>query len=342
MSGKRLALVGWAADSGVGRELVDAVRNLPVSCVFILENPHKPTRKDLLMGTPAYFSNPFNLDKQMELFIECYRPDTVLTWESPGVWTFPEIWTRKGVKWIHMVHWDWFSADQKHLTTWRTAKLLAPNLMCQRELKKNYDFDATLLPVPVDTDRLVFRERKRAETFISVYGYGGHGDRRSIPEILEAWKKLSGSVKLSIKAQKKPDEIKGALPNGISMEIGNAPEPADLYKTGDIALQLSRYEGVGVSMLEAQASGIPVIAVDAPPMNEIVCGPRIQVAKTSSITLMSKSLPSYIPSIQGLVDVVLRLRGSDISELSRQARTWVEEKFSWGVLQDRWISVLSE
>jgi len=69
----RLAVVGWAGDSGVGRELIDAVRNLPVSCAFILDNPNKPTRKDLLVGTPSYFAQPANLDKQMELFIECHR-----------------------------------------------------------------------------------------------------------------------------------------------------------------------------------------------------------------------------------------------------------------------------
>ena len=73
----RLAVVGWAGDSGVGRELIDAVRNLPVSCAFILDNPNKPTRKDLLVGTPSYFAQPANLDKQMELFIECHRPETL-------------------------------------------------------------------------------------------------------------------------------------------------------------------------------------------------------------------------------------------------------------------------
>lgn len=339
---RRLALVGWATDSGVGRELIDAVRHLPVSSVFALENPFKPTRKDLLLGTPAYFATAANQGKQMELFLECHRPDTILTWETPGAWTFPAIWQRKGVRWIHMVHWDWLSASQEHLSLLKTAKLLAPNMMCQRELKQNYDLESTLIPVPVDTDRLVFRERKRAETFISVYGYGGLEDRRSILEILEAWKKMPGSAKLVIKAQKKPDEIKGALPNGVSIELGNVPEPADLYKVGDVALQLSRYEGVGVSMIEAQASGIPVVAIDAPPMNEIVCGPRIQVAKVVQISIMSKTLPSYIPSVQGLADAILRLHGSDISELSRQAWAWAEEKFSWKALREKWVSVLSE
>jgi glycosyltransferase involved in cell wall biosynthesis len=339
----RLAVVGWAGDSGVGRELIDAVRNLPVSCAFVLENAAKPTRKDLLMGTPSYFASPVNLDKQMELFIECHRPDTILTWEVPGAWTFPALWLRKDVKWIHMVHWDWFSSASEHMPVWRQARrLLSPNALCQRELQA-LDLETTLLPVPVDTKRLVFRERKKADLFISVYGYGGPKDRRSIPEIVEAWKKLgAASPKLVIRAQKAVEELKGAPPpNGISIQLGNTPEPADLYKVGDVALQPSRYEGVGVSLVEAQACGMPVIAVNAEPMKDIVCGPLIPVEKTVRIPIMSKPLMSNIPSVKGIMDIVTSLKGKDVSDLSRKARAFAESKFSWTVLRDRWIETLS-
>jgi glycosyltransferase involved in cell wall biosynthesis len=338
----RLAVVGWAADSGVGRELIDAVRNLPVSCAFILENPHKPTRKDLMVGLPTYFAQPANLDKQMELFIECHRPDTILTWEVPGAWSFPAIWARKDVKWVHMCHWDWFSTAPEHMRVWKMGRLLCPNTLCQNELK-TLGLSATLIPVPVDTDRLPFKERKKAETFVSVYGYGGPQNRRSIPEIVEAWRKL-GSIppKLVIKAQKSVDEVKGILvPNNLTVELGNTPEPADLYKTGDIALQPSRYEGVGVSLVEAQACGMPVIAVNAEPMKDIVCGPLIPVEKAMKIAIMGKALTSNLPSVKGIVDIVNSLKGKDISELSRKARTFAEEKFSWKALRDRWIDTLS-
>lgn len=339
----RLAVVGWAGDSGVGRELIDAVRNLPVACAFILDNKAKPTRKDLLMGTPTYFATETNLEKQMELFIECHRPDTVLTWEVPGSWKFPAIWARKDVRWVHMVHWDWFSAAPEHMSVWKMAhRLLAPNTMCQKELQSNCGLGSTLLPVPVDTRRLVFRQRSKADLFISVYGYGGHHDRRSIPEIVEAWKRMaSAAPKLVIRAQKPVAEMQGAPPPGITVQQGNAPEPADLYSIGDVALQPSRYEGVGVSLVEAQACGMPVIAVNAAPMNEIVCGPLIPVGVTNKISLMGKSLASSVPSVDGLVKILSSLKGSAISELSIKARKWAEQKFSWDVLRAQWIETLS-
>jgi len=339
----RLAVVGWAGDSGVGRELIDAVRNLPVACAFILDNKAKPTRKDLLMGTPAYFATEANLEKQMELFIECHRPDTVLTWEVPGVWSFPSIWRRKDVRWVHMVHWDWFSASSDHLPAWKLAsRLLAPNAMCQRELQSLCGLESTLLPVPVDTRRLVFRERKKADLFISVYGYGGHHDRRSIPEIVEAWKRMgSAAPKLVIRAQKPVAEMPANPPQGISVQLGNVPEPADLYASGDVALQPSRYEGVGVSLVEAQACGMPVIAVNAPPMNEIVCGPLIPVGTTNKVSLMGKAVTSSVPSVDGIVKIVSALKGGAISEMSIKARKWAEQKFSWDALRETWVAVLS-
>ena len=336
-------MVGWAADSGVGRELVDAVRNLPVSSAFILHNASKPTRKDLLVGTPTYFSNPTNLERQMELFLECHRPDTILTWEVPGSWKFPEIWARKGVRWIHMVHWDWFSTTAEHIEVWRKAtRLLAPNRMCQRELKGTCGLESTLLPVPVDTQRLTFRERKKADLFVSVYGYGGPHNRRSIPEIEAAWRAMGSSApKLLIRAQKSVDEFKGPIPSSISVQRGNMPEPSDLYRSGDIALQPSRYEGVGVSLIEAQASGLVVIAVDAPPMNEIVYGPLIPVERAVKVSIMGKPLLTHIPSVQGMVDIVSKLKGKDISEISNEARRQVTQTFSWPSLRDRWIETLS-
>jgi glycosyltransferase involved in cell wall biosynthesis len=45
--------------------------------------------------------------------------------------------------------------------------------------------------------------------------------------------------------------------------------------------------------------------------------------------------------VKGIVDIVNSLKGKDISELSRKARAFAEEKFSWKALKDRWIETLS-
>jgi glycosyltransferase involved in cell wall biosynthesis len=243
-----------------------------------------------------------------------------------------------------MVHWDWFSGEAKHADMWKGARLLAPNVMCKEELSRLYKLDSIHLPVPVDTERLVFRERATAETFVSIYGYGGMQNRRSIQEVVEAWKLMGQQPpKLIIKAQKPVEEftVKGVTPSRmIEVQLGNLPEPADLYATGDVALQPSRYEGVGVSLIEAQACGMPVIAVDAPPMNEIAPDLKVQVAKVDCVSLMGKTIASYIPAASHIASVVGSIRGKDIKELSKRARERAVSQFSWSVLRQRWMDVL--
>jgi glycosyltransferase involved in cell wall biosynthesis len=221
------------------------------------------------------------------------------------------------------------------------AQLVAPNDMAVRELKTQHDLEAWKLPVPVDTDRLAFRERQRADVFMSVYGYGGLKDRRSIPEIFAAWAGIKDPPVLLLRAQKKPDELELLpTPHNVHVEVGNTQEPSGLYEVGDIALQPSRYEGVGVSMLEAQSCGMPVIATDAEPMTEIAPDLLVPVQKRTYIAQMGKALFSHIPSIPGIADRVRSLHKKDIRELSQNARKRVEEHFSWKTLRGRWIDAL--
>lgn len=334
----RLAVVGWCADSGVGRELVDALRNLPVESAFVLHNASKPTREDLVPPhVRAYYARPDGLGDQMNRWMAQAAPDTILTWEVPGSWDFPEIWQRHGVRWVHVVHWDWFAPNYSHL--WRQATLLAPNRFCQRELDR-MGMRARYLPVPVDTDRLPFRLRQKADFFISVYGYGGLQNRRSIPEIFEAWHSMSAAPPLEIRSQVPiPPHI--CRPHGkIRAQIGNTPEPSGLYETGDVALQPSRYEGVGVSMLEAQARGVPVIAVNAAPMNEVAPDLLVRPYRTEPYTTMGKTSTAHVPDPASIRARVEQIAFQDITSLSQKARRRVEDSYSWKALKAKWIKVL--
>lgn len=339
----RLALVGWAADSGVGRELIDALRHLPVSALFLLQNPSKPTREDLLPSNIHIHrceSSGADLVPQMNNFLQRTGVDTILTWELPGSWEFPSIWRKAGVRWVCVIHWDWFSHDQR-ANFGMASELVSPNRMCQQELQGKYRLASTYLPVPLDTERLIFKERKKAELFISTYGFGGFHNRRAVPQIFEAWRTMQAPPPLVIRAQVANAELNAPLPKNVQVKLGNLSEPGDLYETGDIAVQPSRYEGLGLSMLEAQARGVPVIAVDAPPMNEIARELRVPCSEVTSVSVMGKPLSAYTPSVEGICKVVDGIRGKDIRALSRDVRAKVERHFSWTALLPAWMKLLS-
>lgn len=339
----RLALVGSAADSGVGRELIDAARNLPASCAFIIPDDHKPTRADLLahLDLPHTIASPGRrrLAAEMADFLGRHRPDTVLTWESPGSWSFPPIWSSGGVRWVCVVHRDWFDPGQT--AAWRGATLVSPNRICRRELKERHGLESVLLDVPVDARMIRFRERATASRFVSVYGYGGPAERRSLREILAAWSSLRGAPPLVVRAQRWPDEIAGLdLPPGVSVALGTADEPADLFADADVAVQVSRYEGVGTTLMEAQAAGLPVVAVDAEPMRDVA--PLLLVSPERAITASvgRGTVEAHVPSARHLAEIVSSLAGRDISDLSRRARAHAESR-SWDALRERWMNVLS-
>lgn len=332
----RLAVVGWATDAGVGRELIDALKNLPVTSAFILPNKEKPTRKDLIEKVPHHLATKTDALDEMEQYLNEHKPDTILTWEVPGCWGFPDLWKKHGIRWVHVVHWDWFI--QSHLAVWKQATLVAPNAMCQRGLLQSYQLQSTLLPVPIDTDAFPFRLREKANVFVSIYGYGGLHNRRGLMQVYSAWRSLQIKPPLIIRAQQRPYE--SPIPFGVTISLGSTPEPVGLFMTGDVAIQFSRYEGVGVTLLEAQSCGIPVITVDAEPMSELAPDLLVPVEKTETIVLCGKNLPSHGGSTPALAEKVADLHRKDITDLSRRARARVEEAYSWKVLRQRWVDLL--
>lgn len=336
----RLAVVGWATDSGVGRELIDTVRNLPVTAAYVLPSPNKPSRVDLLQGTPVYQAHGQNPQGEMHAFLQQHKPDTVLTWELPGDWTFPNMWRAAGIRWLHVAHWDYF--DPSFLDYWKMAKLIAPNESCKKYLS-DLGLRSFVLPVPIDTKRIAFKERRYALKYLSVYGYGGPEDRRSLREILETWRVMKETPKLTIRAQCElglpPENL---LPANVDVKVETVPEPGDLFTGFDIAVQPSRYEGIGITLLEAQAAGVPVITTKAAPMSEIAPDLLVQHGKVEKIKLAGKELVVYIPSVEALRQVIGGTMGRDIRELSKKARKRVEEKYSWAALRKPWLDVLEK
>ena len=109
-------------------------------------------------------------------------------------------------------------------------------------------------------------------------GTGGPVDRRQVRLVLDTFRELlprHSSLHLLVKVHPDARRSLGAIEvfhprmRAIDRELSDEQMRA-LQASVDVTLFPSRFEGVGYPVLESLHAGVPVIATDAPPMNEIV------------------------------------------------------------------------
>jgi glycosyltransferase involved in cell wall biosynthesis len=113
-------------------------------------------------------------------------------------------------------------------------------------------------------------------------GTGGPVDRRQVRLVLETFRVLlprHPSLQLLVKLHPDAHRSVGAVApiharmRVIDREVSNEQMRALLSQV-DVTLFPSRFEGVGYPVLESLHAGVPVIATDGPPMNEVVVDER--------------------------------------------------------------------
>lgn len=329
----KLAVIGRATPSGLGTELIDAVKHLPVSVVGILDGS-----LPLKVGVPMVRLS--SSAGSMEAFLNVHKPDAVLTWEDAGSWQFPAVWRRRGIRWWLVVHWDWFPAD--HMAEMAWANLISPNQFCLDNLRAVHGLKSTPLRVPVDTGVFRFKERAQAVRFVTVWRNGG--ERRSLSEILAAWRMMKDPPVLDVMAHYPPEQaLIGMTPPGVHWKVACPDNPEALYENADVAVQVSRYEGVGLTILEAQACGLPVITVDREPMASLASCKKLLVS-VERVDRVSNTrnhiIDAHVPSALSIKTIVDYVRKADIRPLSHQGGAFIEYGHSWAIWRKWWMAAL--
>jgi glycosyltransferase involved in cell wall biosynthesis/2-polyprenyl-3-methyl-5-hydroxy-6-metoxy-1,4-benzoquinol methylase len=132
------------------------------------------------------------------------------------------------------------------------------------------------IPDPVCRDRDVRQDG--AVTFLINAGMGGWRNRRGVDIALKAFaltQQKVGDVHLIVKSIRSlgsyiPRELLQLSGLHIIEGMSNREDLMALHRRANVVLYPSRWEGFGLSLLEALHAGIPVIASDGWPMNELV------------------------------------------------------------------------
>jgi glycosyltransferase involved in cell wall biosynthesis len=329
-SSKSVGLVGFACDTGLGNAASTFAEHLPFA-------------RRLVLAHPTFGINPTRLDDRCALGSLDMPGEAVDSWLDGLDAVFaiqagyaPDLWRRaraRGILTVLMPNAEWFAP--RHPDIALIDRFIAPTLSCAEMLAEAGLGERTVfIPHAIDTHRFAFRRRARAERFLHVRGWGD-GDRKGTAFVVEAARQCP-EIPFIIRTQ---TPIPGALPANVEL-LGAVASPEALYADGDVAIQPSRYEGVGLPILEAMAAGLPTLVPDVPPMNEYAAGPEL-IVKSGRTThsLVGHPFPVAEVDVDDLAHAIRRLHGQPIGGLSEAARRRMEER-SWDRLRPDYLDAL--
>jgi glycosyltransferase involved in cell wall biosynthesis/SAM-dependent methyltransferase len=149
----------------------------------------------------------------------------------------------------------------------------------ERALSRMQEAGIEAFLVPWSIPDLIVQDRQigRGRRFLLNAGMGGWANRRGADLALAAFqlaREKMPDLELTVKSNADLNllDARRSSADGVHLickHISRA-EIKSLYSTHDVVLYPSRFEGFGLSLLEALHAGAPVIATDGWPMNELV------------------------------------------------------------------------
>ena len=149
----------------------------------------------------------------------------------------------------------------------RAARVLTVSERTRRDLLALYDVDDERIVVTPNGAHPSFSPGDGAHDYALVVG--AIQERKNPLAALAA--ATAAGLPLVVAGPAKDEELARELERGGARVVGyvEQAELAELYRGAAVLLQTSRYEGFGLPLLEAMASGTPVVSVDEPALREV-------------------------------------------------------------------------
>jgi len=324
-----LALLSYCCNTGVGYAGFDFYSHLPFSRWIVV--PHRK----LGINARLLDSNCHVLSQTPEQ--DVISPQKFLRDSLDGISTlvciergyYPGLFRlayAMGIRIILMPNAELFIPDDPELKF--VDQFIAPTIACCDMLNScGFGSRTEYIPHAIDTNRFAFRVRTQFETALHCHGWGGYKGRKGT-DIVAQSADFCPNIPFIIRCQK-------PLTN-YHANIHVHPATVDreqLYVTGDICIQPSRWEGVGLQILEAMACGLPTLVPDAPPMNEYPVEKSLCIPATSSpVKIHEKQWVQWEMDPHTLAATLRALHHQSVEELSTKTRSFIESR-SWVALK---------
>ena len=246
--------------------------------VFILKQGKNKDAPEFKNVNVEIFQVPnYELDKKVfKLWVTKNKLDVVVfneynQWNDDGN-NLIKLTKELGAKAYGFLVWERWQGNEQYKDY---DRILVPTVSYERFMRVNKFRKFTYIPYSIDLKEFPkdnkYEKKKDKFTFFHPGGFGGVHNRKNTEVILNAFNLLNDkNTELVITSQK---QLKiDNLPKNviiIDKELSRK-ELIDLYYKADATILPSKWETIGLPILESLAAGVPVITSNVPPMNEFI------------------------------------------------------------------------
>ena len=174
---------------------------------------------------------------------------------------------------------------------------------------------------------------------VTFYFPGGYmGSRKPLKPAIQAFRRAKGdNLRLVVKAQvdSRANFVRKVGEDDPRLELIIEDMPAEehlrLFASADVCLSVSRWEGLGLHLFEAVAFGLPQIANDNPPMNEVVVDGEngLLVAGLERDEPADSGIPSFNPDVDQMTNAIERLADPAVRAELTEGTKRSQQRLSW-------------
>ena len=335
------AVVSYNDDTGLGRQAKDMVEYLQLGHFLVFPSERLKTQA-LVPDRDIQIKKDYSSQQVAEALNNIQG---IIILEKPN-WhqDLLKICKKLGIISIAIPNWEWFDGKNP---LWKLCDLFLCTSKFTEKVVKSFHFNNTqyIGTHPVGLEFLPKRQiTGKAKIFFHNAGLMDEDDRKGTMDTVLAFNKVKNKdISLIVRSQRSlPFLIED---NRIDFRIGNLESVSDLYNEGDVAIQPSKMEGNGFSIIEAKASGVPVITTDYYPMNEIVTEKHLLVKKK---WFKRKCFPRNwikqahlrLPVIKDLSKKIIWCAENDLTSISKSNFEWGKSNFNRENIKAVWSKAI--
>ena len=244
----------------------------------------------------------------------------------------------RGVRVIGRFVWEHFT--EAHLEPARAAYDVIYSVTgCERERYRGWGLETPQVPWGIHPELLEVPVRRSEDDIVRFVFPGGFlGHRKPAEPVIEAFSRARGRhLRLTVKAQVERGRLERILPlvdadERIELRLADEPwhEHLAAIAAHDVSISPSRWEGLGLPLFEAVAFGMPTIANDDPPMNEVVAdGENGLLVRSHPDGTARSGIPARRPDIGAMAAAIERLAEPSTLERLRAGAERSRSDHSW-------------